>query len=325
MRRSEIASLNDSQEAMPGESKEIAIGGLHRVRSHEDEPAWGHLLRAELVGGSRSARYVEGRCCPKRRILEFLAGCDGVTVRDYVKMHGESLILGSMARWRMDRFAANGLPLIAGGRGARRDILPRACQRCVHDGITQYGYAWFQRRHNLAGVGSCYRHGERLFIAGTATERSSFSAELAQLESRSRDAVVFAFVDDFVRRYELALLTLAQRKGRHQTWQVLINLVMNRLADLGLDSGPAAIVDLVTTRANQKWLCETFTSRGQPYVALRPALAKALDHPTYLYHLSLVLAAVFDDLTELSLLLRKHAHSKRIKPLLKAAGCKLRR
>lgn len=269
-------------------------------------------------------RCVGGRGCPKRRILEFLANCDGVTVHDYVMRHGESLLLGSMARWSNDRFEANGSPLLAGGRGARRDISPRACQRCVHESVMQDGYAWFQRRHNLAGVASCYKHGERLFIAGSADEQSSLSATLAQLDSRSRNPAAFAFADDFVRRYELALLTLVQRKSWRQTWRVLINLIKSRMVALELDPSAEGIVGLVMSRANQGWLHKTFTYNGRASVALEAALGQVLGRPTYLYHLSLALASVFDDVTELGLLLRKHTHSKRVKPLLRAAGFKLR-
>lgn len=79
MRSSETPSLRRHRVATRACIAGASIVGLHHVRSDEDGHAWGHLLRAELVGGSRSAWDVEGQACPKRRILEFLASCDGVT------------------------------------------------------------------------------------------------------------------------------------------------------------------------------------------------------------------------------------------------------
>lgn len=299
--------------------------GLQPVRSQADEPAWGHVLRAALAGGSRSARDlgVSGR--RTRPIVRYLASCDGVSARDYLAMHGDRLLVRSGCHYSANYGPSCGYALGSGGQGARRTIAPRACRTCVEEATSQFGYAWFQRRHNLAGVATCLHHGERLFVAGTATERFELSVSLAQLESRARNATTFAYADDFVRRYELALLTLAQRKGNRGHWRTLVRVIKRQLAARGVPSNGATIVQLVTDRANEAWLSETFMDSGRHDVALLSALAETLQRPTYAYHLSLILAATFDDLAELSVVLSAHECGRRIKPLLKAAGCKLRR
>lgn len=292
--------------------------GLQPVHSHEDEPAWGHLIRAELAGGSQSLRNVKVQESGGGSILGFLAACDGVGTCDYAEMHGDSSLLGSMARWNWYQFGGIGFPLLAGGRGTRRNILPRACQQCVHESVSKYGYASFQRRQNVAGVASCHRHGGRLFVAGTAGERSKFRAELGQLDSRSLDPVGFAYVDDFVRRYELAILMLLQCADRLERWQALIDLFKKRS---GLNLDPKKIAGFVRRRANPEWLHQTFVDEPGRTGTLQTVLTKAFDQPLYTPHHALLLAAAFDDISELSTILSRHGFGKPVEPLLRAAGC----
>lgn len=300
------------------------ISGLHFVRSHEDEPAWGHFLRAKLTGGSQSARDLPKKDRNRTTILQFLASCDGVTVHDYAALHGESLLVGSMARWNgswWSQIGSIGFPLLAGGRGARRDIPPRACQLCVRESATKYGYAWFQRAHNVAGVASCHKHGERLFIAGSAEERSKFSASLGQLEFRSRDPTEFAYVDHFVRRYELAVLMLLQCADRRERWPALIDLFQKRMKSIGLKLDPQEIADFVRRRSNPEWLQWTFMDQPGHTGTLQTVLSKAFDQPVYTPHHALLLAAAFDDISELSTTLSTHSFGKPVEPLLRAAHC----
>lgn len=306
--------------------------GLCRIHSHEDEPAWGHLIRAELTGGSRSIcnlELTESRVEGSRRtqILAFLSSCDGISVRDYVARHGEGSLIRSIARSKTrKRNLTNGLPLTAGGHGARRNFPPKACQQCVREDVAQHGYAWFKRRHNLAGVASCYHHGSRLFIAGTAGERSNFRVSLAQLESRAQNPLGFAYADDFVRRYEMALLMLVQRRRSPQTRRVLTTLIKDQMRATRIPASPVELIDLVRGRSNTAWLQQTFLQEGgKQQIALGSSLAEIFDRPTYAYYMALTLAAVFTDLAELSVVLRAHNCGNRIKPLLRAAGCSLRR
>lgn len=304
--------------------------GLCRTHSHEDEPAWGHLLRAELTGGSRSIRdlglaSLRSAGSPRTQILAFLASCDDTPVLDYSAKHGESLLLGSVARSGRRLASQNGLPLTAGGRGAQRTVPPRACRQCVREDVKQHGYAWFRRRHNLAGIASCYMHGSNLFVAGTAAERSSLSASLAQLESRACNPLGFAYSDDFVRRYEMALLMLVQRRRWRQTWRALIKLIKEQMQTIGVHPSPAELVNLVCNRSNPEWLRQTFSQEGRQPTALDSALAKLFERPSYAYHLALALAGTFTDLSELSFALKMHHCGNRITPLLRAAGCRLHR
>lgn len=299
--------------------------GLHPLRSHEDEPAWGHLVRAELVGGAWSYRDLRLKGASDLAILSYLADCDGVSVKEYAAAHGEILMLRSMAKTGTLRGAERGRPLTPGGRGVRSDIPPRACQQCVHGDVADHGYSWYRLKHNLAGVATCHRHGERLFIAGTATERLKFHANLGQLEIRAASPEEFAYVDDYVRRYEMALLMLVQRRHSISSWRRMVKVIVDRLSKLGLDPRSEAIFTLVSEQSNMDWITQTFIQDKQRGLVLRECMAEVLVRPTFAHHLSLALASVFEDLVELSLAISSLGLGKRIKPFLRAANCRLKR
>lgn len=298
---------------------------LQPVHSHEDEPAWGHLIRAELVCGSHWLHDIRARQSGGGAALEFLAACDWVTPLAYSDLHGDAALLGSMARWNWHQPVGVAFPLLAGGRGTRRDVLPRACQQCVRESVSKYGYACSQRRQNVAGVASCYKHGRRLFVAGTASERSQFRVELGQLEYRSNNPVALAYIDDFVRRYETALLMLLQCADLHSRWWAIIDLFKTRIESAGLKLAPREITDFVRRRANPEWLHQTFVDEPGCTGTLDAVLARAFDQPVYTPHHALLLAAGFDDVSELSTILSAHGFGDPIEPLMRAPCCNERR
>lgn len=298
--------------------------GLHPLRSHEDEPAWGHLVRAELVGGAWSYRDLILKGASDLAILSYLAGCDGTSVKEYASAHGEILMLRSMGKAGTLRGTERGRPLTPGGRGVRSDIPPRACRQCVNEDVAEHGYSWYRLKQNLPGLATCYLHGQQLFIAGTAAERQQFDASLGQLEIRAENPEEFAYIDDFVRRYEMALSMLVQRRHSISSWRLLVNVVASRLANLGLDKESEAIFFLVSEQSNRDWLAQTFIQEGQRGLVLRESLAEVLTKPTFSHHLSLAVASVFEDLVELSLAISSLGLGRRVKPFLRAANCRLR-
>ncbi len=298
--------------------------GLHPLRSHEDEPAWGHLVRAELVGGAWSYRDLRLRGARDLEILRYLAGCDGTSVKEYASAHGEILMLRAMGKAGTLRGTHRGRPLTPGGRGARSDIPPRACRQCVNEDVAEHGYSWYRLKQNLPGLATCHLHGQQLFIAGTATERRQFDARLGQLETRAGSPEEFAYVDDFVRRYEMALLMFVQRRHSITSWRMLVNVVESRLKNIGLDKESEAIFYLVSEQSNKDWLAQNFIQERKRGLALRESLAEVLIKPTFTHHLSLAVASVFEDLVELSLAISSLRLGKRDKPFLRAANCRLR-
>ena len=296
------------------------MDGLHRLRSHEDEPAWGHLIRAGLAGGIRSYRDLGLDGAKTLKMLKFLAECDGVPLKDYAAAHSETFMLRSMAKGRKLQ-NAQGRSLNPGGRGARSDVLPRACQHCVSEDVAHHGYSWYRLRHNLAGVANCYIHGKQLFIAGTVIERSQFQSALGQLEARAADPKEFAYVDDFVRRYEMALLMMVQQRHSVQHWKALVEMISERM-EIEARCERGTIFREVTRLASQNWLSSTFVQSDRKVGSLRNSLNELFVKPPFAYHMSLAIAAAFSDMTDMSLALRSRRCGRRILPLLKAANCK---
>ncbi|HET7662364.1 MAG TPA: hypothetical protein VFK31_01895 [Rhodanobacteraceae bacterium] len=155
-------------------------------------------------------------------------------------------------------------------------------------------------------------------VAGTANERRQFQVELGQLEYRSKNPVALVYIDDFVRRYEIAILMLLQRADLHSRWWAIVDLFKTRVTRSRPKLGSREISEFVRSKANPEWLLRTFIDDPGRVSTLDTVLAKAFDQRVYTPHYALLLAAAFEDVFELSETLSAHEFGDPVEPLVRA-------
>lgn len=285
--------------------------------AQDDETIWSHLSRALLVSGFGSRIDLRAQGSRSGSILWTLAQINRSGIYEYADKHGVSLLLHSAA-WPSTPEVRTHNPMSQGGTGASRSLAPRACSICVEEASRKFGYAWYQRRQNLAGVATCHLHGERLRFIGTSKERVNGRSSLALMSDRMKGEAREVYRDDFVVRYELALLMLAQRKIRTDIWKNMVAMCVKRHENDELHLGSQRLVERVFVLAGEEWLQENFILDESARENIVNRLKNMFSSPVSIYCWGLALAALFEDPVELSNALVEVCRCSAIEPLLKA-------
>ena len=289
---------------------------LQRVNARDDESAWGHLARILLVSGLNTRFDLRKLGQSSSNLFPVLAKSAGLGLFDYVDNHGVTILLHAVAR-STSAVNRSTKPLTQGGPGGNRNIFPRACPTCVQEDSIKLGYSWYRRRHNLAGIATCYLHGDRLRIVGTANEREQGESSLALLRDRINAASRLARRDEFVARYEIALLMLCQKRATYGVWRSLVSLCVERDSSFEFGVHAPDLANRVLHSAGEDWLPQNFECDQSRLGNIIGGLAKVFASHVSIYCWALTLAVLFDDPIELSRALTEVAGYEAISPLIR--------
>lgn len=152
------------------------VKGVLFCKPMDDEPVWSHLGRIVKISGLPSGDALRPVATPKRpaiarleaawAILIALSEASDLTPEEYLHLHS-AVHAGPV----FDEKDLSGYDLVAAELLLSNDCLKHAgsqirrCPDCVSADISQHGFCWFRRCHQLAGMDWCIHHRAKLEIA----------------------------------------------------------------------------------------------------------------------------------------------------------------
>ena len=149
---------------LQGSLVDAELGSLLTCRPMKGEIIWSHIARILLINGisSRKTFRVLTKRISSRMMLLHLSSAAGLQLHEYVERHS---ILGPCPPGLEE--SAWGSPSIAtveiglNVKGFSRSCV-RRCHECAATDVNEFGFTWFRRSHQIAGLDWCPVHGGAL-------------------------------------------------------------------------------------------------------------------------------------------------------------------
>ncbi|OYD48092.1 TniQ family protein [Acidovorax kalamii] len=194
-------------------------------------------------------------------LLEQVATIAGMNASDYARQHS---LLPALRVAERDTAPAlhgsavrQGITKLVGSRLHTHRV--HLCPRCVAEDLSHWGFSWFRRTHNLAGVEACPVHGEALHWVKNPDPFSLLPQHWVELGEVER--VEFDLANEAERQFQIRLQEIYEMfldRDRPFDLSAIYGPLARRVREIGLRNSRTGVKpplsDYVLNSAPRAWL-----------------------------------------------------------------------